>query len=74
MSKMRRVSKIFDCIYKNEQVVTFFSVKDFGVNYIPLSVQQRWCKRFTAFCDTFLYYKAINYTILIPQNSIKEDL
>jgi hypothetical protein len=74
MTKMRRVSKIFDYIYKNDQVLTFFSQKDFGVPYIPLSVQVRWCKKFVACCDTFLYYKAINYTVVIPHNSVKDDL
>ena len=50
MPKMRRVSQIFNFIYKNEQIVTFFSHKNFGVPYIPLTVQERWCKKFVGFC------------------------
>lgn len=30
MAKMRRVSQIFNFIYKNEEVVKLFSLKDFG--------------------------------------------
>ncbi len=30
MAKMRRVSKIFNFIYKNEEVVNFLSEKDLG--------------------------------------------
>jgi hypothetical protein len=37
-------------------------------------VQENWCRRFVDFRSTFLYYKEIKYTILIPQNSIKSDL
>ena len=71
MTKMRRVSQIFNYIYKNDQVVTLFSVKDFGTPDISLDSQVKFCKKYVSFCDTFLYYKEIKYTGLIPQNSIK---
>jgi hypothetical protein len=37
-------------------------------------MQEKWCERYIAFRSTFLYYKEIKYTVLIPQNSIKEDI
>lgn len=30
LARMRRVSQIFNFMYKNEQIITLFSEKDFG--------------------------------------------
>jgi UDP-N-acetylglucosamine:LPS N-acetylglucosamine transferase len=74
LARLRRVSKIFNIIFNNENVIEFFSEKDFGISNMPLTKQEQWCERYISFKETFLYYKEIKYTVLIPQNSIKEDI
>ncbi len=50
LAKMRRVSQIFNFIYKNEEIINLFSEKDFGSAGYELSVLEKWCQRYVRFC------------------------
>jgi len=50
LAKMRRVSQIFNFIYKNEEIINLFSEKDFGSGGYDLNVLEKWCQRYVSFC------------------------
>lgn len=71
---MRRVSKVFNLIYGNRQVVEVVGERELGEGGVGLEEQEAWCRHYLRFRQACLYYKEIGYTLIIPQNSIQEDL
>jgi hypothetical protein len=74
LARMRRVSKVFDLIYGNAEVVEVVGERELGESGVRLQEQEEWCRHYLRFRQACLYYKEIGYTLIIPQNSIQEDL
>ena len=60
MSRIRKVSKIFNEIYTNSSIQVFLAEKDYlydGPEHLVMKQSISMCKKYMKFYKTFIYYK-----------------